>query len=226
MSFLFPMESVCEESDLCFQPNVISWWFSSLFSEFTLWFLLFVNPQGFKITFWLSCSSDFDLTLLSRGQWQSINSTGHTLNFTSSSSCPGLFCRHSALCAAAWLLSYKISDMSSFQTGSPCKLSSHLITVLHLLGLPASFQTFEVVSSFFAGLSSILFVPCYCLTPFELLQFLWFSLPSSDRFSSSCLLFVHWFIRLPWSHSLYILCPLLLYIWNQESVPFFKEVWI
>ncbi len=58
------------------------------------------------------------------------------------------------------------------------------------------------------------------------LAFLWFSLPSSDHFSSSCLLFVHWFIRLPWSHSLYILCPLLLYIWNQESVPFFKEVWI
>lgn len=221
MSFLFPMESVCEESELCFQPNVISWWFSSPFSEFTLWFLLFVNPQGFNITFWLSCSSDFDLTLLSCGQWQSITNTRHTLNFTPSSSCPVF--THSALCAAAWLLSYKISNMSSFQTGSPCKLSSPLITVLHLLGLPASFQTFEAVSSFFAGLSSIIFVPRYCLTPFELLQFLWFSLLSSDRFSSSCLLFVHWFIRLPWSHSLYILCSLLLYIWNQESVPFFKE---
>lgn len=75
--------------------------------------------------------------------------------------------------------------MSSFQTGSPCKLSSPLITFLHLLGLPASFQTFVVVSSFFDGFSSIIFVPRYSLAPFELLQFLWSSLLSSDPFSSS-----------------------------------------
>ncbi len=75
------------------------------------------------------------------------------------------------------LQNIKYEQLSDRLSGSPCKLSSHLITVLHLLGLPASFQTFEVVSSFFAGLSSIIFVPRYCLAPFELLLFFGFLFP-------------------------------------------------
>lgn len=137
MSFLFPMKKV--------------WWIrlvlpakGNLLMDFLSlrWVLLAYNlvshawipckhsvcespSQSFNVTFGLNSPSDFDFTI-------AINSIGqtHTLNFTASSSCPRLFCwphafKHSALCAALQLLSYRKSNMSSWQMALPANFSSH-----------------------------------------------------------------------------------------------------
>jgi len=145
------------------------------------------SAQGFNITFGLSCLSLHN----SNRQLSALYTHTHT-HWTSchlqavQGFSADLMYPHTqgSLCCSATLILQKIK-YESWQTGSLCKLSSPLITLLHLLGLPVSSHSFEDVPSFFFdGLFSSLFIPRYGFTPFELFSCSFFSLPSTPMIPS------------------------------------------
>lgn len=196
-----------DESDLCFQPKVISWWIFSPFGEFSWlspWFLMTGSPvcessaQGFNITFGLSCllsswlwlhNSNRQLSALYKHTHTQLHAIFKLSRAFLLTSCVRT---HRTLCATLILKKIKyeqLADRLSLQT----IFSSHYALapfrssclISYLWGCPFFFRWSLSLVMVSHPLSSSLAISL--VSP----PLLW-----SPLFVSSCLLLVHRLVRL------------------------------